>query len=265
MRRLVLFKAVGATATDQNKKDADTKVKAQMDSFQTYYTTNKTNIDTSLKTSNITIPDIEAYFHTVFNASMVMTGKVTDQQIKDAFDAKIKADPDAYTSANIDHILIALKDPADPTGQKDLRTNEEALKIANDVKDQLTKGGDFAALAKKYSDDTGTKDNGGNLGDALIGGYVAEFKKAAAELPINTISQPVLSQFGYHIIKVEARTKKTLDDEKETLRIEQTNLLFNNYMSNDFNTLNYKSNIPTPSVAPAASPTADTPTASPTK
>jgi foldase protein PrsA len=256
MKQLVVFKVVGAKATDQNKKDADAKVKQQMDSFQKYYDANKAQMDPALKAANVTIPDIEAYFHTAFNALIEMSSKVTDKQVQDAYDAAIKADPDAYTSANIDHILIALKDPADPTGQKDLRTKEEALKIAADVKGQLTKGGDFAALAKKYSDDTGSKDKGGNLGDALIGGYVPEFKKAAAELPINTISDPVLSQFGYHIIKVESRVKKTLADEKETLRNQQADALFTDFMNKDFLTLNYKSNIPTPTPEPSATPAA---------
>jgi foldase protein PrsA len=76
----------------------------------------------------------------------------------------------------------------------------------------------------------------------------------------------VLSQFGYHIIKVESRTKKTLADEKESLRNEQADALFNDYMSKDFLTLNYKSNIPTPTPEPSATPAASpaaTPAASP--
>jgi foldase protein PrsA len=262
MKQLVVFKVVGATATAQNKKDADAKAKQQMTSFQSYYNANKEQMDPALKAANVTIPDIDAYFHTAFNALVEMSSKVTDKQIQDAYDAALKADPEAYTTANIDHILIALKDPADSTGQKVLRTKDEALKIATDVKNQLTKGGDFAALAKKYSDDTGSKDKGGNLGDALITGYVPEFKKAAAELPINTISDPVLSQFGYHIIKVESRTKKTLADETTNLRNAQADTMFSDFMTKDFLTLNYKSNIPTPTPEPSATPAAS-PTASP--
>jgi foldase protein PrsA len=264
LKKLIVFTVISKGASDQNKKLADAKIKVQMDSFKTYYDQNKAAMDTSLKSANITVADIDAYFHTVIYASQEMSSKVTDQQITDAYNASLKADPEAFTSANIDHILIALQDPADPTGQKALRTKEEALKIANDVKDQLTKGGDFTALAKKYSDDTGSKDKGGNLGDALIAGYVAEFKKAAASLPINTISEPVLSQFGYHIIKVETRTKKSLTDEKETLRSSQANALFNAFVTKDFLTYNYKSNIPTPAPVPSATPAASS-AASPTQ
>ncbi|MGE5602404.1 MAG: peptidylprolyl isomerase [Nitrososphaerales archaeon] len=86
------------------------------------------------------------------------------------------------------------------------RTDAEALALAIKVKQQLDAGGDFAALAREYSDDTGSKAQGGELGwYAKGGGFVQEFEDAAFSLPVGKISDPVKTQFGYHIIQVEEK------------------------------------------------------------
>jgi peptidyl-prolyl cis-trans isomerase D len=81
-----------------------------------------------------------------------------------------------------------------------VKTKEQAL----DIKKQLEGGADFAALAKKYSEDPGSKDNGGLYKNVPHGQMVAEFDKAAFELPVGKISDPVQTSFGFHILKVDA-------------------------------------------------------------
>jgi len=77
---------------------------------------------------------------------------------------------------------------------------------ANKIYAQLQKNPkQFAALAKKYSKDTGSAAQGGELGFFGRGQMVAPFEKAAFSQPIGQIGKPVKSQFGYHIILVEAR------------------------------------------------------------
>ena len=71
---------------------------------------------------------------------------------------------------------------------------------ADDIYDQLKGGADFAALAKKYSEDTGSKANGGKL-TISKGQTVAPFDQTAFLLKTNEISQPVKTEFGYHVIQ----------------------------------------------------------------
>jgi parvulin-like peptidyl-prolyl isomerase len=85
------------------------------------------------------------------------------------------------------------------------------------VEDLLKSGQDFGALAKQYSKDTGSGQNGGELGWAPASSYVPEFAAAVKTLKLGEISQPVKTQFGYHIIQVIAREELPLTaDELQT-------------------------------------------------
>ncbi|HEY2475424.1 MAG TPA: peptidylprolyl isomerase [Candidatus Cybelea sp.] len=83
------------------------------------------------------------------------------------------------------------------------------LAEAQKVEQLLKSGQSFASVAKQYSTDPGSKDKGGELGTFRRGQMVPAFDKVAFSIPVNTISQPVKSPFGYHIIEVESRTPGT--------------------------------------------------------
>ncbi|MGG5253346.1 peptidylprolyl isomerase [Neobacillus sp. SM06] len=109
--------------------------------------------------------------------------KVTDKELKDYYD---KYQPDIKAR----HILV--KDEA----------------TANDVKKQLDAGAKFEDLAKKYSQDTGTAQKGGDLGWFGTGKMDPAFEKAAFALKLNEISGPVKTSYGYHIIQKTGEKKK---------------------------------------------------------
>ncbi len=135
-------------------------------------------------------------------------------------DAELKAYYDAHHAefppeAKARHILIRFKGSSVPVrpGEKEL-TEEEALAKAKDLREKIAKGADFAALAKTDSDDAGSGANGGDLGSFEHGRMVKEFDQAAFSLPIGQVSEPIKSQFGYHIIQVESRGPKPFEEVK---------------------------------------------------
>jgi peptidyl-prolyl cis-trans isomerase C len=132
-------------------------------------------------------------------------------------DAAVKAWYEAhkgeYEQVKASHILIRYKGSQLPLreGQKDL-TEAEALAKAQEIRKRLLAGEDFAKVAKAESDDTGSGANGGSLGSFTKGRMVPAFEQVAFSQAAGQISEPVKTQFGYHIIKVEEHTSKTLDE-----------------------------------------------------
>jgi peptidyl-prolyl cis-trans isomerase C len=120
-----------------------------------------------------------------------------------------------FEEAKGSHILIRFKGSTVPLkpNEKDL-TPEEALAKALDIRKQILAGADFATLAKTESDDTGTGSKGGDLGTFRKGQMVPAFDQAAFAVQVGAVSEPVKTQFGYHLIKITARTEKTFDEAK---------------------------------------------------
>lgn len=123
-----------------------------------------------------------------------------------------------YETVHARHILIRMKGSpiTQRAGKPDL-TEEEALAKAQELRKKLLAGGDFAEIAKTESDDTGSGAKGGDLGLSRHGQMVAEFDQAAFSLPVGTVSEPVKTRFGYHLIKVEQHDTKSFDDVKSDL------------------------------------------------
>jgi len=138
----------------------------------------------------------------------------TDLDLRAYYDAH----KDDYEEAKGSHILIRFKGSKVPLkpNEKDL-TEPEALAKAQDIRAKILAGADFAALAKAESDDTGSAVKGGDLGSFRHKQMVAPFDQAAFSLPIGQLSEPVRSDFGYHLIKITARTSKTFDEAKSEI------------------------------------------------
>ena len=87
---------------------------------------------------------------------------------------------------------------------------------------EISRGLSFEEAAKKYSEDPGSKENGGYLGFVPRGTFVKEFEKAAFTLDLNTVSAPIKTQFGFHIIEVLDRSGEKIGVRHILLRTEVT-------------------------------------------
>lgn len=128
---------------------------------------------------------------------------VTDEAIKARYEKDVKSfDPPEEMHAR--HILV--------------KTEDEAKAIIAD----LAKGGDFAKIAETQSQDPGSATQGGDLGFFSAGDMVPEFETAAKALkPGEVTKEPVKSQFGFHVIKLEEKRKQPvpgLDQVKDQVK-----------------------------------------------
>jgi hypothetical protein len=136
---------------------------------------------------------------------MQKSAEPKDEETKAFYETK-KGD---YLRVNAKHILIKVTDGPNPTpaaGGRPPLSDAQALAKAESIIKQLADGGKFEELAKKESDDPGSGERGGDLGEFSRGMMVPEFEEAAFAQPPGIVSaKPVRSQFGYHIIRVEKR------------------------------------------------------------
>ncbi len=140
--------------------------------------------------------DIASYLKTV--KLLEPQVKITDEEISAYFE-KNKDSLAQEEQVEASHILVA----------------DEAT--AKDVKQQLDNGGDFAELAAKYSTDKQNNQKGGELGSFARGEMVEAFDAAVFSMEVGQISEPIKTEFGYHIVKVtdkQEAKEANLEDSK---------------------------------------------------
>jgi peptidyl-prolyl cis-trans isomerase D len=141
--------------------------------------------------------------------------QISDDQLKVHYQQNIQQ-YQVPNRVHAEHILLMT------VGKTDAEV-EEIKKKAEDILSQVKKGAKFEDLAKKYSEDPGTKDKGGDLGWLVQGQTVPEFEKVAFSLQKGQISDLVKTQYGFHIIKVldkETAHTKPFEEVKNQLRFE---------------------------------------------
>jgi peptidyl-prolyl cis-trans isomerase C len=111
------------------------------------------------------------------------------------------------------HILIRMQGSRVPVreGHKEL-TDEQALAKAKEVRAKIVAGAKFEDQAKIESDDTGSGDNGGDLGTFGAGQMVPEFDEVVFKAPIGQVTEPIKTAYGYHLILVEERKSKPFEE-----------------------------------------------------
>lgn len=102
-----------------------------------------------------------------------------------------------YIKASVRHILIGFEG----------RTEAEAKTLADQLTQRIRQGEDMAALATEFTEDPGSKETGGLYENQPVGSWVDEFRQAAIDFEINVVGEPVKTEYGYHVMRVEDRKK----------------------------------------------------------
>jgi peptidyl-prolyl cis-trans isomerase D len=170
-------------------------------------------------TYNNSIPEKRKVEYVVLDSAKIEAGVTVSREDLQAYYDQHRDDYRVPEQVNVSHILIKTPLPG-ADGKVDAKGVDEARKKAQDVLKQLQAGGNFADLAKKYSEDPGSGKNGGSLGWIGKGRTVPEFEQAAFSLAKGATSGLVQSSYGFHIIRVDdkqAAHVKTLDEVKDQI------------------------------------------------
>jgi peptidyl-prolyl cis-trans isomerase D len=177
------------------KDDFKQRVKPDEAELRSYFDGHKASYEIKEKRS--------AQYLVVPITSVLPDIRVTEQEIQEEWNATSHDD-----TVDVAHILLRVDDPS-----KDAEVKAKAEEILKRAKS----GENFAELAKKYSEDTGSASNGGYIGPIQRGQMVKEFEDAAFALKAGEISGLVRSQYGYHIIRVLRRVTPTLESSRNRL------------------------------------------------
>ena len=113
---------------------------------------------------------------------------------------------------NVRHILVQ---------PSEIRSPEETAALIQDIKRQLDEGADFAELAKEHSQDPASALNGGDLGWATPDQFVGQFGEIMERTAKEGVSEPFLTQFGWHVLQVLDRREEDMSDEaRENMAVE---------------------------------------------
>lgn len=197
LQELIMDKLVAGAAAGEKVTDAD--VDAEIAKIKKQFPDEKI-FDEQLKQAGQTPEKLKENLRTMLQQqlwmkSQVKTSDVTEAQAQTFYDSN-KKEFEQPETVKASHILFMLKPDAteaDVTKQKDAATK---------AAERASKGEDFAGLAKELSEEPGAKESAGDLGFFTKDRMVPEFANAAFSQKVGDISQPVRTQFGWHVIKV---------------------------------------------------------------
>jgi parvulin-like peptidyl-prolyl isomerase len=191
---LVLREGYICEGKDMGIEVTDEEIDKRLDELvQQYYKGDKKKFEEALKEQGVSEPQLrreltmQIYQKKIFDQ---VTGdvKVTDEEIREYY-TKNKSQYETPATRTVRHILVKKK------------------ALASTIEQQLRSGASFEQLVKQYSQDPGSKKTGGKLTDLAQGQTVPPFDKVAFSIKTNAISEPVKTQFGFHIIQALTAVK----------------------------------------------------------
>lgn len=197
--------------TDDMKKSADSTIENYKstygDSYQSFLEYNGLSNDSQLKDLLIKNSKLTKVTDDYIKEN------ITEKEMKKYYDDKIVGDVEAK------HILVSFGYDDDASDEEKESAEKVAKEKAEEIIKKIKDGADFSELAKEYSDDDASKENGGSLGYFNTGEMVKEFEEAVYALDVNEYTtEPVKTTYGYHIImKTGQKEKPSYNKSKDTI------------------------------------------------
>jgi foldase protein PrsA len=203
LNTLIADKIVELESDEQEIKVSDKEIEKELQKLQESYEDEEA-FNQALTSSGSSLESVKDNIKSYLLTQKLLKERVTvsDDQIKEYFEAN-KESFAQQEQVEASHILV------------------EDEETAKEVKEKLDKGADFAEVAKEYSTDTSNAESGGELGFFAKGEMVAEFEEKAFSMAAEEISDPVKTEFGYHIIKVTDKKEAkeaVFEDHKEEIK-----------------------------------------------
>ncbi|MGI5869996.1 MAG: peptidylprolyl isomerase [Kiritimatiellia bacterium] len=221
MRESAIFQLTRRALLLRECDKADVEVTdAEVDKFFAEATGGQGTMEQMAEESGMTMERLRSMLASSLRIEKMLEAKAadlpepTDEELKAKFDEIIAEHPEAAKkpeSVEASHILVKVDEKT---------TDEEARAKIDAIREQLLAGTNFAELAKSKSDCNSGAD-GGSLGRFGRGRMVKEFEDAAFTQDVGVIGEVVKTQFGYHVIRVDAKEEAgevVFDDVKEQLR-----------------------------------------------
>ncbi|MCS7459729.1 peptidylprolyl isomerase [Paenibacillus doosanensis] len=203
-------------------------VDGQMRQLEQLNSSSAQTLSEQLKQQGLSEDDLKTFVRDTVTLQTWSTNAVDDATVKAEYDKKAASGDESVITASVRHILVMNED--DKGSKLPKETVDAKLK---EIQDKLAAGADFAELAKQYSEDPGSKDNGGLYANVPVSQWTENFKKATMTLELNKISDPIETEYGYHIIRVESRGVIPYDELKETLKQSLSQTKYNDFMTKE--------------------------------
>jgi foldase protein PrsA len=208
--QFLILQRIISTEHDADSAWAENEADMLWDYYRETY--GEETVQNGFQTLNINEDVIKDYLNLYFLTESYFRTQIDEQEAREQFEL-IREN---LITASVRHILIKTHDFVD--GELvEIRDDAEARQMADDVYQELQGGTDFAQLAMERSEDEGSSANGGLYADMPVSGWVEAFKRATMEQEIGVIGEPVQTEYGYHIIRVEDRQEVTFEDMQEDL------------------------------------------------
>jgi len=222
--RLLEQKAVQAGISVSNAQVNQTVLSVKQSAIQSLYSGNSSTFDSKMQTLGLQNTDLANYVKTLLmlqGYAHKLVNKVSVQAEQKYYNQNLYQ----FAKVSVRHILV------------------NKLALAQTISQELKNGGSWDKLAKQYSTDTGSKNNGGLYANADPSQWVVPFRDHAMSQPIGVVGSPFKSQFGYHVMEVVNRTIEPFKSVQPTIEQQLLQQQTNTVMTGIVNSLQKSANI----------------------